>query len=151
MRRCASAVAAKKKSVVVNTFQSFNQTRVVFFPSFLPTDKHETKLKGVIYFQAIEEVYYDHLRSATKVRRNTHFLSSLSHILYFHLTFSFISNMSVHTLLCFFSPCFCFGRLLSQKGFFNLNMMTSVCIHTLCSPVSPHWALCVQTIDRIVS
>uniref|UniRef100_A0A3P8QDY2 Pleckstrin homology-like domain family B member 1 n=1 Tax=Astatotilapia calliptera TaxID=8154 RepID=A0A3P8QDY2_ASTCA len=31
-------------------------------------DKHETKLKGVIYFQAIEEVYYDHLRSATKVQ-----------------------------------------------------------------------------------
>uniref|UniRef100_A0A3P8Z833 Pleckstrin homology-like domain family B member 1 n=1 Tax=Esox lucius TaxID=8010 RepID=A0A3P8Z833_ESOLU len=29
-------------------------------------DKHETKLKGIIYFQAIEEVYYDHLRSATK-------------------------------------------------------------------------------------
>uniref|UniRef100_A0A9J7Z6C0 Pleckstrin homology-like domain family B member 1 n=1 Tax=Cyprinus carpio carpio TaxID=630221 RepID=A0A9J7Z6C0_CYPCA len=29
-------------------------------------DKHESKLKGVIYFQAIEEVYYDHLRSATK-------------------------------------------------------------------------------------
>uniref|UniRef100_A0A8C1NGP5 Pleckstrin homology-like domain family B member 1 n=1 Tax=Cyprinus carpio TaxID=7962 RepID=A0A8C1NGP5_CYPCA len=33
-------------------------------------DKHESKLKGVIYFQAIEEVYYDHLRSATKVRLN---------------------------------------------------------------------------------
>lgn len=32
-----------------------------------PPDKHESKLKGVIYFQAIEEVYYDHLRSATKV------------------------------------------------------------------------------------
>lgn len=31
------------------------------------SDKHETKLKGLIYFQAIEEVYYDHLRSATKV------------------------------------------------------------------------------------
>ncbi|KAF6105472.1 pleckstrin homology like domain family B member 1 [Phyllostomus discolor] len=31
-------------------------------------DKHETKLKGVIYFQAIEEVYYDHLRSAAKVK-----------------------------------------------------------------------------------
>nr|XP_021526867.1 pleckstrin homology-like domain family B member 1 isoform X4 [Aotus nancymaae] len=31
-------------------------------------DKHETKLKGVIYFQAIEEVYYDHLRSAAKKR-----------------------------------------------------------------------------------
>ncbi|XP_074191482.1 pleckstrin homology-like domain family B member 1 isoform X22 [Rhinolophus sinicus] len=29
-------------------------------------DKHETKLKGIIYFQAIEEVYYDHLRSAAK-------------------------------------------------------------------------------------
>ncbi|XP_042199847.1 pleckstrin homology-like domain family B member 1 [Callorhinchus milii] len=29
-------------------------------------DKHEIKLKGVIYFQAIEEVYYDHLRSASK-------------------------------------------------------------------------------------
>uniref|UniRef100_A0A2I3HD99 Pleckstrin homology-like domain family B member 1 n=1 Tax=Nomascus leucogenys TaxID=61853 RepID=A0A2I3HD99_NOMLE len=31
-------------------------------------DKHEMKLKGVIYLQAIEEVYYDHLRSAAKVR-----------------------------------------------------------------------------------
>ncbi|PIO31895.1 hypothetical protein AB205_0184450 [Aquarana catesbeiana] len=29
-------------------------------------DKHEAKLKGVIYFQAIEEVYYDHLRNAAK-------------------------------------------------------------------------------------
>ncbi|XP_044297803.1 pleckstrin homology-like domain family B member 2 isoform X4 [Varanus komodoensis] len=29
-------------------------------------DKHETKLKGVIYFQAIEEVYYDHLKNAHK-------------------------------------------------------------------------------------
>ncbi|KAG8541099.1 hypothetical protein GDO81_023136 [Engystomops pustulosus] len=29
-------------------------------------DKEEQKLKGVIYFQAIEEVYYDHLRSAFK-------------------------------------------------------------------------------------
>lgn len=36
--------------------------------SFSWADKHETKLKGVIYFQAIEEVYYDHLRSAAKVR-----------------------------------------------------------------------------------
>ncbi|KAF3814659.1 hypothetical protein GH733_016935, partial [Mirounga leonina] len=30
-------------------------------------DKEETKLKGVIYFQAIEEVYYDHLRCAFKL------------------------------------------------------------------------------------
>ncbi|XP_020862766.1 pleckstrin homology-like domain family B member 2 [Phascolarctos cinereus] len=29
-------------------------------------DKHEAKLKGVIYFQAIEEVYYDHLKNAYK-------------------------------------------------------------------------------------
>ncbi|XP_046733421.1 pleckstrin homology-like domain family B member 3 isoform X1 [Silurus meridionalis] len=29
------------------------------------TDQDEKKLKGVIYFQAIEEVYYDHLRTAT--------------------------------------------------------------------------------------
>ncbi|KAM7132846.1 pleckstrin homology-like domain family B member 2 isoform 5-T5 [Molossus nigricans] len=29
-------------------------------------DKHETKLKGVIYFQAIEEVYHDHLKNANK-------------------------------------------------------------------------------------
>ncbi|XP_069796188.1 pleckstrin homology-like domain family B member 3 isoform X6 [Narcine bancroftii] len=30
------------------------------------TDKGETKRKGVIYFQAIEEVYFDHLRDAPK-------------------------------------------------------------------------------------
>lgn len=36
------------------------------FP-FSISDKHETKLKGVIYFQAIEEVYYDHLKNAYKV------------------------------------------------------------------------------------
>lgn len=36
-------------------------------PPLPHTDKHETKLKGLIYFQAIEEVYYDHLRSAAKV------------------------------------------------------------------------------------
>nr|XP_004672367.1 pleckstrin homology-like domain family B member 2 isoform X2 [Jaculus jaculus] len=29
-------------------------------------DKHEAKFKGVIYFQAIEEVYYDHLKNANK-------------------------------------------------------------------------------------
>lgn len=34
---------------------------------FSISDKHETKLKGVIYFQAIEEVYYDHLKNAYKV------------------------------------------------------------------------------------
>lgn len=33
------------------------------------TDCDERKLKGVIYFQAIEEVYYDHLRTATSSPR----------------------------------------------------------------------------------
>ncbi|XP_062817403.1 pleckstrin homology-like domain family B member 1 isoform X10 [Anolis carolinensis] len=41
-------------------------------------DKHETKLKGLIYFQAIEEVYYDHLRSAAKKRSFS--LSLASHL-----------------------------------------------------------------------
>lgn len=34
-------------------------------------DCDERKLKGVIYFQAIEEVYYDHLRTATTVSTYT--------------------------------------------------------------------------------
>uniref|UniRef100_A0A673NMX8 PH domain-containing protein n=1 Tax=Sinocyclocheilus rhinocerous TaxID=307959 RepID=A0A673NMX8_9TELE len=47
-------------------------------------DKHESKLKGVIYFQAIEEVYYDHLRSATKVRSNkSPWYKHSSHLLLF--------------------------------------------------------------------
>lgn len=45
----------------------FNACVCVFFFFLYLSDKHETKLKGLIYFQAIEEVYYDHLRSATKV------------------------------------------------------------------------------------
>ena len=40
----------------------------LFLPHPPPSDKEETKLKGVIYFQAIEEVYYDHLRCAFKVK-----------------------------------------------------------------------------------
>lgn len=39
--------------------------------TFFVADKHETKMKGVIYFQAIEEVYYDHLKNAHKVSRFT--------------------------------------------------------------------------------
>lgn len=34
---------------------------------YIYADKHEVKLKGVVYFQAIEEVYYDHLKNAHKV------------------------------------------------------------------------------------
>lgn len=42
----------------------------IFF--YFTLDKHETKLKGVIYFQAIEEVYYDHLKNACKVRKDVY-------------------------------------------------------------------------------
>ncbi len=38
---------------------------------YFSPDKHETKMKGVIYFQAIEEVYYDHLKNAHKVGCST--------------------------------------------------------------------------------
>lgn len=34
-------------------------------------------MKGVIYFQAIEEVYYDHLKNAHKVSRDTPLLQIL--------------------------------------------------------------------------
>lgn len=45
----------------------------VFFylASSFAADCDERKLKGVIYFQAIEEVYYDHLRTATSVSSPT--------------------------------------------------------------------------------
>lgn len=50
-----------------NVFRSVQEKRVVLI--FSAADKHETKMKGVIYFQAIEEVYYDHLKNAHKVSR----------------------------------------------------------------------------------
>lgn len=37
------------------------------FLSPLSADCDERKLKGVIYFQAIEEIYFDHLRTAASV------------------------------------------------------------------------------------
>lgn len=42
-----------------------------FFSSLFAADCDERKLKGVIYFQAIEEVYLDHLRTATSVSSHT--------------------------------------------------------------------------------
>lgn len=42
---------------------------------YISADKHEVKLKGVIYFQAIEEVYYDHLKNAHKVCISFYMLS----------------------------------------------------------------------------
>uniref|UniRef100_A0A8C2WEM4 Pleckstrin homology like domain family B member 1 n=1 Tax=Cyclopterus lumpus TaxID=8103 RepID=A0A8C2WEM4_CYCLU len=70
-------------------------------------DKHETKLKGVIYFQAIEEVYYDHLRSATKVGRVSGFLSSRS-------APSSFKNTFLHIVSPFFSFCCFFPFFLSR-------------------------------------
>uniref|UniRef100_A0A3Q1IV58 PH domain-containing protein n=1 Tax=Anabas testudineus TaxID=64144 RepID=A0A3Q1IV58_ANATE len=65
-------------------------------------DKHETKLKGVIYFQAIEEVYYDHLRSATKVR----FQSTLNIPHSSHLFF-FFKSATAELLLPPYLQCVC--------------------------------------------
>jgi len=88
-----------KASLLLN-ISVFDQTHVVFFH----VDKHETKLKGVIYFQAIEEVYYDHLRSATKVTDS--FLSFTSPY-YHHPMFSFTSAMfgSFYALLYVCAGC----------------------------------------------
>lgn len=111
------------------------------------TDKHETKLKGVIYFQAIEEVYYDHLRSATKVLSTQHSENNLytepneifyNHFLYFHCTDAIFEMFSfTHILLL---PRFHFSSLfywlVSQKRFFNLNLtnVRTTCLSelTLC-------------------
>lgn len=47
---------------------TLSYARILWHSSSVYTaDKHETKMKGVIYFQAIEEVYYDHLKNAHKV------------------------------------------------------------------------------------
>lgn len=56
------------KNIIINkdyTLQSFHTCNCSYCYFF--ADKHEAKLKGVIYFQAIEEVYYDHLKNAHKV------------------------------------------------------------------------------------
>lgn len=74
---------------------------------FLPADKHETKLKGVIYFQAIEEVYYDHLRSATKVQ---YAVNQLSSVVYFRLSV-FMPHFPCFCTFCLFTflPHLCFS------------------------------------------
>lgn len=56
------------QNIIINKdyiLQSFHTCNSSYCYSF--ADKHEAKLKGVIYFQAIEEVYYDHLKNAHKV------------------------------------------------------------------------------------
>ena len=123
-------------------------TKLVLF-SFLPTDKHETKLKGVIYFQAIEEVYYDHLRSATKVRRNTRFLSSLfTHSLFSsHILFHF-QHVCAHTALLLLSVLLLWPAAVTE-GIFQLEyddqcMYLHSCVPRLSSlsPVCPNHRPC---------
>lgn len=65
--RCESAPPAETVSERIRFWPELIFFLLLSLSLSLAADKHETKLKGVIYFQAIEEVYYDHLRSATKV------------------------------------------------------------------------------------
>ncbi|XP_051788120.1 LOW QUALITY PROTEIN: pleckstrin homology-like domain family B member 1 [Erpetoichthys calabaricus] len=107
-------------------------------------DKHETKLKGVIYFQAIEEVYYDHLRSAAKKGR-------------FGLTLASVcipvcrSAAAVHQGAAALFEGTLLGRLCPRAGdgstsFINeeANMATS----SIPSP-NPALTFCVKTHDRL--
>lgn len=67
-RRCAGFLT--KRGGKVKTWKKrwflfdMDHKRLAYY-----TDCDERKLKGVIYFQAIEEVYYDHLRTATSSPR----------------------------------------------------------------------------------
>lgn len=77
-------------------FSPLRQLKTLFF-SLILSDKHESKLKGLIYFQAIEEVYYDHLRSATKVQNPSLYPLQLNTqyivITFFSHLFEFILNV----------------------------------------------------------
>lgn len=53
--------------IINHELKGFCYLWVALMYSSIFADKHEAKLKGVIYFQAIEEVYYDHLKNANKV------------------------------------------------------------------------------------
>lgn len=62
---CMCACVRVYKYIFMNKFQDqFLEFCACFFVS---VDKHETKTKGVIYFQALKEVYYDHLKNAHKL------------------------------------------------------------------------------------
>ncbi|CAH6865424.1 Phldb1 [Phodopus roborovskii] len=110
-------------------------------------DKHETKLKGVIYFQAIEEVYYDHLRSAAKVRqrgpepdcRDGHQEGCCSGVLGTRPCLSSAqAPLHPHSLYQSSLPFFLSS---SQKRFFHFTMVTE-------SP-NPALTFCVKTHDRL--
>lgn len=58
-----------RKWMIMVVFHCFMEQTSFILSVVSPSDKHEAKLKGVIYFQAIEEVYYDHLKNAHKVTR----------------------------------------------------------------------------------
>ncbi|XP_067367681.1 pleckstrin homology-like domain family B member 3 isoform X1 [Channa argus] len=74
-RRCAGFLT--KRGGRVKTWKKrwflfdMDHRRLAYYtvPSSIAADCDERKLKGVIYFQAIEEVYYDHLRTATSSPR----------------------------------------------------------------------------------
>lgn len=62
---CAHAVYKIKFNL--GTEKSSVQFYIFCLDFCFSVDCDERKLKGVIYFQAIEEVYYDHLRTASSV------------------------------------------------------------------------------------
>lgn len=63
-----AAVSGLGSSAPSPALRDTHLSLTLFLLHLPPSDKEETKLKGVIYFQAIEEVYYDHLRCAFKVK-----------------------------------------------------------------------------------
>lgn len=64
----ACAQTHRRQEMCVQNVHIDSFDRFVFIATVISSaDKHEAKLKGVIYFQAIEEVYYDHLKNAHKV------------------------------------------------------------------------------------
>lgn len=73
---------------------------------FSSADKHETKMKGVIYFQAIEEVYYDHLKNAHKVSQFKRLCEHVCDFLVFNLCRCPHIFFEYRWHLCF-SPSFC--------------------------------------------
>lgn len=86
---------------------------------FCGADKHETKLKGVIYFQAIQEVYYDHVRCATKVR----ILQWVSLTPFTSLGFGFKHLIGI--VKAFFAIVLLLWLAVIAEQIFNLNLSIS--------------------------
>lgn len=122
--------------------------RCVYIPPL--ADKHETKIKGVIYFQAIEEVYYDHLKNAHKVSVYTSVIFSMWLIL--HMP-HFISTMltSVYPLLLslhlFSSPHM--RRLTPPTLLFFLHFFLNITFTSTPKSPNPSLTFCLKTHDRV--